>query len=603
MTDALAAIILAGGRATRMDGRDKGLIPLAGRPMIAHVIDAVRPQVDALAINANRSLDAYAALGLPVLQDQLADYPGPLAGMAAGLAWCPAECLLTLPCDGPRVPADLAERLQAALGDGDVAVAHDGERLQPVHALLRRRCLPSLEAFLADGGRKIDQWYATLDTRTADLSDRQDLFVNVNTPEQLAAMTDAVTPPECGHDGPSLPLAEALARVMAALEPITGRQHLALRSALDRVLAEPITASEPVPAHDNAAMDGYAIANGSPREATLVCVGSAFAGHPYTGHLAPGECVRIMTGGVVPAGTEAVVMQEHVEATDTDIQVTHWPAPGENIRRAGEDLEAGAVVLEAGRRLTAADLGVIASMGRAEVAVLRPLRVAFFSTGDELRGLGQPLGPGEIYDSNRYTLYGMLQHLGVDMLDGGVVPDDPTALQAALAEAASQADVILTSGGVSVGEADYMGEILQRHGEAHFWSIAMKPGRPLTFGRYDQAWYFGLPGNPVSVMATFTQVVTPALRHLSGEQAEPAPRFQMVCRTPLRKKPGRQEFQRGRIVTDTDGSMQVESVGRQGSGMLRSMSAANCFIVLPADQGDVEPGDWVSVEPFGRPIR
>jgi len=188
VSDTLAAIILAGGRATRMDGQDKGLIPLAGRPMIAHVIDAIRPQVNALAVNANRSLDAYAALGLPVLNDDMADYPGPLAGMAAGLAWCPAEGLLTLPCDGPQVPPDLAERLQAALGDGEVAVAHDGKRLQPVHALLRRRCLPSLQAFLADGGRKIDRWYATLDTRIADLSDRQDLFVNVNTPEQRAAM-------------------------------------------------------------------------------------------------------------------------------------------------------------------------------------------------------------------------------------------------------------------------------------------------------------------------------------------------------------------------------------------------------------------------------
>jgi len=414
-------------------------------------------------------------------------------------------------------------------------------------------------------------------------------------------MTDASTPPDCGHDSPSLTLAEAMARIMAELKPITGHQCLALRSALDHVLAEPITANAPVPAHDNAAMDGYAIASGSPKAATLSCVGSAFAGHPYAGTLAPGECVRIMTGGVVPAGTEAVVMQEQVEVKDTTIQVMRWPEPGENIRRAGEDLAPGSVILEAGRRLTAADLGLIASIGRAEVAVRRPLRVAFFSTGDELRCLGEPLGPGEIYDSNRYTLYGMLQHLGVDILDGGVVRDDPNALQAALAEAASQADVILTSGGVSVGEADYMGALLRRHGEAHFWSIAMKPGRPLTFGRYDNAWYFGLPGNPVSVMATFTQVVAPALRHLGGEHTEPTPRFQMICRSHLRKKPGREEFQRGRIVMEADGSRQVESVGRQGSGMLRSMSAANCFIVLPADQGDVAPGDWVSVEPFGYP--
>lgn len=415
-------------------------------------------------------------------------------------------------------------------------------------------------------------------------------------------MTDPNAAPDCGHDSPSLPLETALARIFAELEPITGHQRLALRSALDHVLAEPITATEPVPAHDNAAMDGYAIADGSDEGRPLRLVGSAFAGHPFAGTLAPGECVRIMTGGVVPKGTAAVVMQEHVEASDESVHVQRWPAPGENIRRAGEDLTEGTVILEPGRRLTAADLGVIASTGQAEVSVLRPLRVAFFSTGDELRSLGQPLGPGEIYDSNRYTLYGMLAHLGVDGLDGGVVPDDPAALQQALTDAAEQADVILTSGGVSVGEADYMGDILRRHGEAHFWSIAMKPGRPLTFGRYGKAWYFGLPGNPVSVMATFTQVVAPALRRLGGERDEPTPRFRMPCISGLRKKPGRQEFQRGRIVAQADGTMAVESVGRQGSGILRSMSEANCFIVLPADSEDVAAGDWVTVEPFGRPI-
>lgn len=415
-------------------------------------------------------------------------------------------------------------------------------------------------------------------------------------------MTDARTPPDRGHDSPAFPLEDALARIFAELRPITGRQRLALRSALDQVLAETITATEPVPAHDNSAMDGYAIASGSEDGQPLQLVGSAFAGHPYTGTLHPGECVRIMTGGVVPAGAGAIAMQEHARAQDDSVHVAPWPKPGENIRRAGEDLAEGAVILDAGRRLTAADLGVIASLGRAEIDVMRPLRVAFFSTGDELRSLGQPLGAGEIYDSNRYTLYGMLQHLGVDCLDGGVVPDDPGALQQALDEAAEQADVILTSGGVSVGEADYMGDILRSQGEAHFWSIAMKPGRPLTFGRYGTAWYFGLPGNPVSVMATFTQVVTPAFRRLAGENADPTPRFRMPCLGDLRKKPGRLEFQRGIMAPQADGSMAVQGIGRQGSGVLSSMSEANCFIVLPADSGDVAAGDWVTVEPFGRPI-
>ncbi len=406
----------------------------------------------------------------------------------------------------------------------------------------------------------------------------------------------------CGHDGPSLPLAEVLTRLTNTLAPITGQRRLALRSALGHVLAEPVKATAAVPAHDNSAMDGYALRHADIAAGALEQVGSAFAGHPFAGEIGPGECVRIMTGGVVPPGADTVVMQERVETNGQQISVTKAPDPGSNIRRAGEDLSPGDTVLPAGRRITAADLGVIASMGLAEVAVLRPLRVAFFSTGDELRSLGETLGPGEIYDSNRYTLHGMLSLLGVDLLDMGVVADDEQALHNTLEAASQQADVILTSGGVSVGEADFMGKLLMTHSEAHFWSIAMKPGRPMTFGRYGNAWYFGLPGNPVSVMATFTQVVTPALRQLAGENPQPTPRFQLKCLSKLRKKPGRQEFQRARLVREKDGTLAVESVGRQGSGILRSMSEADCFIVLPADSGDVAEGDWVEVEPFRAPL-
>ena len=415
-------------------------------------------------------------------------------------------------------------------------------------------------------------------------------------------MTDPITAAGCGHDAPAMPLADALERIHAALTPITGTRRLALRSALGQVLAQPITAPEPVPAHDNSAMDGYALRSSDVGNGPLRRVGSAFAGHPFDGTVGPGECVRIMTGGVVPAGADAVVMQERIEAEGEQITVNDRPEPGQNIRRAGEDLRAGDIILDQGRRLTAADLGVVASMGRAELAVMRPLRVAFFSTGDELRSLGEALGPGDIYDSNRYSLYGMLTNLGVELLDLGVVRDDEAALQAALEQAARDADVILTSGGVSVGEADYMAHLLRRHGEAHFWSIAMKPGRPLTFGRFDSAWYFGLPGNPVSVMATFTQVVTPALRQLAGERIPAPRRFRVACHSTLRKKPGRQEFQRGRLITSADGTLAVESVGRQGSGVLRSMSEADCFIILPADCGDVAAGDTVVVEPFAGPL-
>jgi len=412
-------------------------------------------------------------------------------------------------------------------------------------------------------------------------------------------MTQADKRPGCGHDAQSIALAEALQRIRSTLEPMGGRHRVALRDALGKVLAEPIIATAAVPAHNNAAMDGYALRHTDADCACLYVVGSAFAGHPYTERpLERGQCVRIMTGGVVPAGADTVVMQERAQAEGDTVQITEWPQAGENVRFAGEDLRAGDPVLPAGRRVTAADLGLIASIGQAEVTVTRALRVAFFSTGDELRSLGQPLGSGDLYDSNRYTLYGMLSDLGVSLLDLGVVPDDPAALKAALDEGAREADVIISSGGVSVGEADYMVDLLQAGGDAHFWSVAMKPGRPLTFGRYGKAWYFGLPGNPVSVMATFVQVVTPALRWLAGEIDKPARRFWVRCQTPLRKRPGRQEFQRGRLIAQADGTLSVESVGKQGSGILRSMSEADCFIVLPADSESVAAGAMVVVEPF-----
>lgn len=407
----------------------------------------------------------------------------------------------------------------------------------------------------------------------------------------------------CGHDAPALPLADALARIRGRLAPVGAQQRIAVRDALGRVLAEPVAAPANVPAHDNSAMDGYAVRSADHGATTLRVVGSAFAGHPFSGRLAAGECVRIMTGGVIPADADTVIMQERVSAEGERIRIEAWPEAGDNIRPAGEDLRAGETILGPGRRLTPADIGLLASVGRAEIRVRRRLRVAFFSTGDELRGVGEPLAPGEIYDSNRYTLHTMLTRLGAEVYDYGVVPDEPQALAAAFGAASAEVDAVLTSGGVSVGEADFIGRILGEQGEVDFWSIAMKPGRPLTFGRIGAAWFFGLPGNPVSVMATFSQVVAPALRHLGGETEAPARRFRVRCRSALRKKPGRMEFQRGRLVPGEDGTLEVESVGRQGSGILRSMSLADCFIVLPEDAGPVAAGDDVLVEPFDALLR
>lgn len=403
------------------------------------------------------------------------------------------------------------------------------------------------------------------------------------------------------YDPNSLTVEEALRRIDNTVQPVAGYEKVAIRSALGRVLAETIHSTINVPPHMNSAMDGYAVssadfpADGS-RELTVV--GTAWAGKPFTGTVEHGQCVRIMTGAVLPAGTDSVVIQEKVEREGNIVRFGSGNKTGQNVRRPGEDLAVGQVVLEAGKRLSPADIGLLASLGVAEVKVRRRLRVAFFSTGDELRSIGEPLEEGQIYDSNRYTLYGMLTRLGADIIDMGVVRDRREDVQQAFAEAAAVADAIITSGGVSVGEADFVKETLEAMGEVNFWKIAMKPGRPLAFGKVRDAMFFGLPGNPVSVMVTFYQFVQPALQRMTGQMQTQPIRFRVPCASRLKKQPGRTEFQRGILETDTEGRMVVRSTGEQGSGILSSMSRANCFIVLPLDCGNVEPGTFVDVQPF-----
>ena len=394
---------------------------------------------------------------------------------------------------------------------------------------------------------------------------------------------------------------EARHRILAEVTPIKGIERLALRSALERVLAQDVHSPINVPGHTNSAVDGYALAGADlpvqgEREDRIG--GTAWAGRPFTGPVRAGECARIMTGAPLPPGTDTVVMQEHVRADGEAVHIGSGHEPGRNVRAAGEDLAKGDVALSAGIRLTPADLGLLASIGMAEVGVYRPLRVAFFSTGDELRSLGEPLGPGELYDSNRYTLYGMLERLNVEILDLGVIRDQRAAVREAFTEASAIADAVITSGGVSVGEADYVKEIVNRLGHVSFWQIAMKPGRPLAFGRIGNAAFFGLPGNPVAVMVTFYQFVRPALRHMAGEQnvLDPNKLF-ALCTTRFKKLPGRTEFQRA-IMENVDGKLVVRSTGMQGSGILRSMSRANCFVVLPEEADTVEPGSLVEIQPF-----
>jgi molybdopterin molybdotransferase len=390
-------------------------------------------------------------------------------------------------------------------------------------------------------------------------------------------------------------------------------ERLPLRQALGRVLAADIISGLQVPAADNSAMDGYALRASdlqAGQETRLTLAGTSLAGSAPRAELAAGECQRIMTGALMPPGLDTVVPQEftRLERADRADQGDIVVIPpgllraGDNRRLAGEDLALGSLALSAGRVLRPADLGLLASLGQAEVAVWRRLRVAVLSTGDELRAVGEPLPPGCVYDSNRYTMCAMLERLGVEVLDLGLVRDDPAALREAFGRAASLADAVISSGGVSVGEADHTKRVMAELGEVMFWRIAMRPGRPMAVGRIQSeghtAMLFGLPGNPVAVMVTFYAFVRDALLAMSGASAAPLLMLRAATTRALRKKAGRTEYQRGFVSRAPDGSWQVEIGGNQGSGVLSSMSQANGLVVLSHAQGDVAAGELVDVLPF-----
>jgi molybdopterin molybdotransferase len=406
------------------------------------------------------------------------------------------------------------------------------------------------------------------------------------------------------YDPNSMPVDRARALIRTFLVPVAATERVHIRQALGRVLAADVVSPLDVPGHDNSAMDGWAVRFGDlapAGETVLTRVGESFAGRPSSATVGLGQCVRIFTGGVMPAGADTVVMQERASAEGDRVRIAAGAVgkAGTNRRFAGEDVKRGQVVFEAGQLVRAAELGMLASLGIGEVTVYRKLRVAFFSTGDELKSIGTPLAAGEIYDSNRYTLHGMLTRLGCDAVDMGVVPDVPDALERAFATAAACADVVITSGGVSVGEADYVKALLDRLGEVVFWKIAMKPGRPLAYGKLGGAHFFGLPGNPVSVMVTFHEFVQDALKVLQGQRAVgPLPTFKVPLAAPIRKVPGRTEFQRGILARDDAGAWTVRTTGDQGSGILSSMSRANCFIVLSPETGNVAAGEAVDVQLF-----
>ncbi len=409
-----------------------------------------------------------------------------------------------------------------------------------------------------------------------------------------------------GYDPNALPVDAAQAFIAQLVPRVSTIEHVALRSSLGRVLAHDIVSALNVPSHDNSAMDGYALRGSDlvvSGDTVLNVAGTGFAGQAFAGAVPAGHCVRLMTGAVMPAGLDTVVPQEFTQLEANAVRIPAGVVrTGDNRRLAGEDLARGSAALRAGRLLRPADLGLLASLGQAEVPVFRKLRVAFFSTGDELRSIGEPLDEGCVYDSNRYTLWAMLQRLGCEVLDLGVVRDDPQALRAAFRQAAASADAVITSGGVSVGEADHTKQIMAELGDVLFWRIAMRPGRPMAIGRIANqghaAVLFGLPGNPVAVMVTFYAFVRDALRAMSGASPEPQPLLRAACTTALRKKPGRTEYQRGIVTRGAGGRWQVTITGSQGSGILSSMSTANGMVVLQHNQGNVAAGDEVDVIPF-----
>lgn len=416
------------------------------------------------------------------------------------------------------------------------------------------------------------------------------------------SITNSPHLPGCDDFDPnSLVVEQARQKILESVTVVTDTEDLSIRDALHRVLAGEVISTINVPSHTNSAMDGYAISGSDiPGEATnkLTVVGTVLAGKPIQQTIQAEECARIMTGGKMPAGTDTVIMQEHVKRDGDTIEITHGHKQGQNVRQAGEDLATGDVVFAPGRLLTPADIGMLASMGCSEVTAFRRIKVAFFSTGDELCSIEKPLAEGQIYDSNRYTLHGMLTRLGVDFVDMGIIPDQPDQIESAFRSAMTQADILITSGGVSVGDADYVKMTLEKLGNVGFWKIAMKPGRPLAFGRLDQCQFFGLPGNPVSAMVTFYQFVQPAIRHMMGMSDISPFTLKLKCVTALKKRPGRIDFQRGIMETNQQGELIVKSTGAQGSGILSSMGNANCFIELPLECSGVKAGEMVKVQSF-----
>ena len=381
-------------------------------------------------------------------------------------------------------------------------------------------------------------------------------------------------------------------------------------NSLGSICAENIVSSINVPNHKNSAMDGYAINLKSARDRQTTAslwnrapdkikiIGTATAGSPYLGEPDLLAAVQVMTGAVIPPGYDTVVINEDVSIRRGHIDIKEFPIKGSNVRNAGEDLKRGEICVHQNKKLTAADVGLLASIGTANIKIYDKPKVTIFSTGDEVKNPSENLSFGQIYDSNRYTLAGMLQKMGMEIIDIGIIPDDPLILKKTLKEASLHSDVLITTGGVSVGARDHIRKVLREIGTILFWKIKIKPGRPFTFGNINNCLYFGLPGNPVSAMITFSQFVSPSLSKLSGGIPKNAFLIKAKAVTQIRKIAGRTEYQRGFYQTKKDEIVWVKPENNQGSGVLNSMSRANCIIHLPDEQGTIEKGQFVMIEPF-----
>ena len=429
---------------------------------------------------------------------------------------------------------------------------------------------------------------------------------SLSTPKPSSLSLDEIAEQLQGYDPQALSAAQVNDFLARLVQPVDGQDSLPLMQAHGRILAQDVVSPISVPPHDNSAMDGYALRGAellTDRPTVLQAVGTALAGAAWSGRVQAGECVRIMTGAIMPAGLDTVVPQELAQVDGPLVRIPPGVLQtGDNRRLAGEDLMAGRPALHAGCRLTPAACGLLASLGLPTVNVWRRPKVAYFSTGDEILSLGEAPREGAVYDSNRYTVAGMVQALGCELIDMGVVRDEPAALEQAFLKAAAQADAVITSGGVSVGEADHTKAIMKKLGDVAFWRIAMRPGRPMAVGRITQgagsALLLGLPGNPVAVMVTFAAFVRPALQKLMGWQAPALPLLKAKSLEALRKKPGRTEYQRGIVSTNPAGELVVSTTGNQGSGVLSSMVQANGLIVLGHHQAHVAVGDMVDVMMF-----